>query len=377
MIMNELIPPSLALGCPTACHVHARLRPQFLIPIHHSACSAPFIFSALLFPFLPPDSMMQPSSEALSSFDFSALQQVMQQQQLLGTDNNPGAALFDFGLQGSVPPSPSSALSSSGLGSPLMNGVPDLTALSNAGLGLNCGLDAASIAAAANSGVLDPMQNQLALLQAQQLYQQLAAAGLADQITPLLNLNNLLAQAQGLKNVNDLFGGDMQQRGTNGGMPTGSKIMGTGPLNNPLYKVSRMAWFTIPLSGQLRLHHMLAAWDLHAPHHLLLSLHGHFIPPTTVLPSMQTELCRSWEETGSCRYGGKCQFAHGREELRPVQRHPKYKTEVGMHIAHAWVISLTHVCMHALDWVPPPVHALQLRPCLGLGATTQQVPPPK
>lgn len=43
---------------------------------------------------------------------------------------------------------------------------------------------------------------------------------------------------------------------------------------------------------------------------------------------LQTELCRSWEEMGSCRYGAKCQFAHGREDLRPVQRHPKYKTEV-------------------------------------------------
>lgn len=42
----------------------------------------------------------------------------------------------------------------------------------------------------------------------------------------------------------------------------------------------------------------------------------------------KTELCRSWEETGTCRYGNKCQFAHGREELRFVQRHPKYKTEV-------------------------------------------------
>ena len=42
----------------------------------------------------------------------------------------------------------------------------------------------------------------------------------------------------------------------------------------------------------------------------------------------KTELCRSWEETGSCRYGVKCQFAHGRDELRPVMRHPKYKTEV-------------------------------------------------
>lgn len=42
----------------------------------------------------------------------------------------------------------------------------------------------------------------------------------------------------------------------------------------------------------------------------------------------KTELCRSWEESGACRYGHKCQFAHGRDELRPVLRHPKYKTEV-------------------------------------------------
>ncbi|MEW5302480.1 MAG: hypothetical protein WDW38_002363 [Sanguina aurantia] len=41
----------------------------------------------------------------------------------------------------------------------------------------------------------------------------------------------------------------------------------------------------------------------------------------------KTELCRSWDESGSCRYGSKCQFAHGREELRPVQRHGKPKPE--------------------------------------------------
>ena len=40
----------------------------------------------------------------------------------------------------------------------------------------------------------------------------------------------------------------------------------------------------------------------------------------------KTELCRSWEEKGSCRYGAKCQFAHGEEELRKVQRHPKVRT---------------------------------------------------
>jgi len=42
----------------------------------------------------------------------------------------------------------------------------------------------------------------------------------------------------------------------------------------------------------------------------------------------KTELCRSYEDSRSCKYGSKCQFAHGKEELRPVLRHPKYKTEV-------------------------------------------------
>jgi len=42
----------------------------------------------------------------------------------------------------------------------------------------------------------------------------------------------------------------------------------------------------------------------------------------------KTELCRSWVETYICKYGNKCQFAHGLHELRPVIRHPKYKTEI-------------------------------------------------
>ncbi|KAI9224127.1 hypothetical protein BC828DRAFT_341244, partial [Blastocladiella britannica] len=42
----------------------------------------------------------------------------------------------------------------------------------------------------------------------------------------------------------------------------------------------------------------------------------------------KTEICRSWEETGICRYGNKCQFAHSMDELRTISRHPKYKTEV-------------------------------------------------
>jgi len=42
----------------------------------------------------------------------------------------------------------------------------------------------------------------------------------------------------------------------------------------------------------------------------------------------KTELCRPFEESGSCKYGDKCQFAHGSHELRNLVRHPKYKTEL-------------------------------------------------
>ncbi|XP_023218642.1 mRNA decay activator protein ZFP36L1-like [Centruroides sculpturatus] len=42
----------------------------------------------------------------------------------------------------------------------------------------------------------------------------------------------------------------------------------------------------------------------------------------------KTELCRPYEENGTCKYGEKCQFAHGINELRTLVRHPKYKTEL-------------------------------------------------
>lgn len=42
----------------------------------------------------------------------------------------------------------------------------------------------------------------------------------------------------------------------------------------------------------------------------------------------KTELCRPFEESGFCKYGDKCQFAHGEHELRSLSRHPKYKTEL-------------------------------------------------
>lgn len=53
--------------------------------------------------------------------------------------------------------------------------------------------------------------------------------------------------------------------------------------------------------------------------------------PTAPTPHIstryKTELCRTYEESGTCKYGTKCQFAHGLDELRGLSRHPKYKTE--------------------------------------------------
>jgi butyrate response factor len=41
--------------------------------------------------------------------------------------------------------------------------------------------------------------------------------------------------------------------------------------------------------------------------------------------AVKTEMCNKWER-GVCPYDGRCRFAHGMEELRPVIRHPRYKT---------------------------------------------------
>ena len=51
-------------------------------------------------------------------------------------------------------------------------------------------------------------------------------------------------------------------------------------------------------------------------------------PPKVQTSLYKTEKCRSWISTGMCKYGNKCQFAHGEDELRPVMRHPKYKTQI-------------------------------------------------
>ena len=42
----------------------------------------------------------------------------------------------------------------------------------------------------------------------------------------------------------------------------------------------------------------------------------------------KTEICRSFKDNSICRYGQKCQFAHGDHELRNLNRHEKFKTEL-------------------------------------------------
>ena len=71
---------------------------------------------------------------------------------------------------------------------------------------------------------------------------------------------------------------------------------------------------------------------------------------TTHLPSSarnnlyKTELCKHFMDNGHCRYGNKCQFAHGETELRGVLRHPKYKTTPCKVFAATGKCSYGHRC---------------------------------
>ncbi|RCH86007.1 hypothetical protein CU098_003545 [Rhizopus stolonifer] len=59
----------------------------------------------------------------------------------------------------------------------------------------------------------------------------------------------------------------------------------------------------------------------------------------------KTEMCRNWQEIGTCRYGHKCRFAHGQEELRYIQRSPKYKTQI------CRTFHLTGTCLYGVRCV--------------------------
>ncbi|KAG4114592.1 hypothetical protein ERO13_D12G054600v2 [Gossypium hirsutum] len=58
----------------------------------------------------------------------------------------------------------------------------------------------------------------------------------------------------------------------------------------------------------------------------------------------KTELCDKWEEIGSCPYGEHCQFAHGITELRPVIRHPRYKTQACRMVLAGQICPYGHRC---------------------------------
>lgn len=48
---------------------------------------------------------------------------------------------------------------------------------------------------------------------------------------------------------------------------------------------------------------------------------------TTNTQLYKTELCASYMKMGVCPYGGKCQFAHGNDELKQVSRPPKWRSK--------------------------------------------------
>uniref|UniRef100_A0A8C8SA69 mRNA decay activator protein ZFP36 n=1 Tax=Pelusios castaneus TaxID=367368 RepID=A0A8C8SA69_9SAUR len=83
----------------------------------------------------------------------------------------------------------------------------------------------------------------------------------------------------------------------------------------------------------------------------------------------KTELCRPFEESGACKYGEKCQFAHGFHELRSLTRHPKYKTELCR-------------TFHTIGFCPygPRCHFIhnadERRPAPGGGTAAPHHPPP-
>ena len=64
------------------------------------------------------------------------------------------------------------------------------------------------------------------------------------------------------------------------------------------------------------------------------------LPSTARNTLYKTELCKHFMEYGTCRYGPKCQFAHGEHELRGVLRHPKYRT------THCKAYSSTGKCQY-------------------------------
>uniref|UniRef100_A0A5B6YYC1 C3H1-type domain-containing protein n=1 Tax=Davidia involucrata TaxID=16924 RepID=A0A5B6YYC1_DAVIN len=89
----------------------------------------------------------------------------------------------------------------------------------------------------------------------------------------------------------------------------------------------------------------------------------------------KTEICRPWEDSGSCRYGSKCQFAHGKEELRPSRFHNKNKSETCKSFTSLGSCTYGAKCrfVHHQVMTAPPL----IEPAAAVAAVTQTVSPTK
>lgn len=63
----------------------------------------------------------------------------------------------------------------------------------------------------------------------------------------------------------------------------------------------------------------------------------------------KTEMCKKWSMTGRCDYGPRCQFAHGRDELRahPLSVLPAYKTKICLSFTRRMCCSYGSRCRFA------------------------------
>lgn len=119
-----------------------------------------------------------------------------------------------------------------------------------------------------------------------------------------------------------------------------SNIWGQGPVSKPKqppFRPDRSMSLTESSSGLLPSFRHLKNMEGFPPAPASAVPPPPGFPPSSTLPPQvqtmvstnryKTELCRGFQETGTCKYGSKCQFAHGEAELRGLYRHPKYKTE--------------------------------------------------
>mmetsp|Transcript_18242 Transcript_18242/g.32699 ORF Transcript_18242/g.32699 Transcript_18242/m.32699 type:complete len:152 (-) Transcript_18242:2085-2540(-) len=60
----------------------------------------------------------------------------------------------------------------------------------------------------------------------------------------------------------------------------------------------------------------------------------------------KTEMCRNWIENGTCNYGRKCNFAHGKEDLQQkLPSNTKYKSKLCVPFHEIGVCSYGHRCL--------------------------------